>query len=131
MQMPIPSDGHRKLEKIAGQWEGEEMMHPSPWDPQGGKATGRIRSRVALSGFALIYDYEQERDGKITFTGHGVFTFDSKDDLYTLDMVRLYGRAPGSLQRKVRRRCPKTCARWPGDARAPDLRPARSRLSND
>ena len=65
MEMPIPSDGHRKLEKIAGQWEGEETMHPSPWDLQGGKATGHIRSRVALSGFALINDYEQERDGKV------------------------------------------------------------------
>jgi hypothetical protein len=84
MEMPIPSDGHRKLEKIAGQWEGEETMHPSPWDPQGGRATDRIKSRVALSGFALINDYEQERDGKVTFTGHAVFTFDPKEDLYTL-----------------------------------------------
>ena len=62
MEMPRPSDGHRKLEKIANQWEGDETMHPSPWDPQGGKATGRIKSRVALNGFALIYDYEQERE---------------------------------------------------------------------
>ena len=72
-----------------------------PWDPQGGKATGRIRSRVALSGFALINDYEQERDGKVTFTGHGVFTFDPKEDLYTLTWFDCHGRAPGSLQRKI------------------------------
>ena len=94
MEMPKPSEGHRKLEKIAGQWEGEETMHPSPWDPQGGKATGRIKSRVALSGFALINDYEQERDGKVTFTGHGVFTFDPQEDLYTLTWFDCMGVPP-------------------------------------
>ena len=84
MEMPKASDGHRKLEKIAGRWEGEETMYPSPWDPKGGKAIGRINSRVALNGFALINDYEQERDGAITFTGHGVFTYDPKADVYSL-----------------------------------------------
>jgi hypothetical protein len=84
MEMPILTPEHRKLEKIAGQWEGEETMYPSPWDPAGGKATGRIKSRIALNGFALINDYEQERAGKVTFSGHGVFTYDPKEKLYSL-----------------------------------------------
>ena len=92
--MPKASEGHRKLEKIAGQWEGEETMYPSPWDPKGGKAIGRIRSRVALNGFALINDYEQERDGAITFTGHGVFTYDPKADVYTLSWFDCMGAPP-------------------------------------
>ena len=94
MEMPAPTAGHRKLEKIAGQWEGEEKMYPSPWDPKGGSAIGRIRSRVALNGFALINDYEQDRDGIITFSGHGVFTYDPKEDLYTLVWVDCMGAPP-------------------------------------
>jgi hypothetical protein len=94
MEMPQPSDGHRKLEKIAGHWAGEETMHPSPWDPKGGKAIGRIRSRMALNGFALINDYEQERDGAITFTGHGVFTYDPKTDVYSLVWFDCMGAPP-------------------------------------
>jgi Protein of unknown function (DUF1579) len=94
MEMPIPTDGHRRLEKIAGQWEGEEKMYPSPWDPKGGTAVGRIKSRVALSGFALINDYEQEREGAITFSGHGVFTFNPKEELYTLTWFDCMGSPP-------------------------------------
>ena len=94
MEMPTPSAGHKKLEKIAGQWEGEETMYPSPWDPKGGAATGRIKSRMAVNGFALINDYEQERDGKITFTGHGVFTYDPKGESYTLIWVDCMGAPP-------------------------------------
>ena len=39
----------------------------------------------------------------ITFTGHGVYTYDPKEDLYTLSLVRLHGRAPGDLQRESSR----------------------------
>ena len=94
MEMPKPVAGHRKLEKIAGRWEGSEKMYPSPWDPQGGSATGRITSRVALNGFALINDYEQEREGKITFSGHGIFTYNPKEDVYTLVWVDSMGAPP-------------------------------------
>lgn len=58
MDMPKPSSGHLRLERMAGSWEGEEKMHPSPWDPKGGVAAGRMKNRPALSGFALIGDYE-------------------------------------------------------------------------
>lgn len=94
MEMPKPSAGHRKLEKLAGRWEGDEKLYPSPWDPAGGAATGRMQSRVALDGFALIIDYEQERGGRVTFAGHGVFTFNPKEDLYTLTWFDCMGSAP-------------------------------------
>lgn len=94
MEMPKPTAEHRKLEKIAGDWEGEEKMSPSPWDPKGGTALGRIKSRMAVGGFALINDYEQERDGKITFSGHGVFTYDLKEQLYTLTWFDCMGVPP-------------------------------------
>ena len=98
MEMPTPNAGHRKLEKIAGHWEGEEKMYSSPWDPKGGTAIGRIKSRIALNGFALINDYEQERDGKVTFTGHGVFTHDPKAGSYTLTWFDCMGMAPETFK---------------------------------
>lgn len=94
MDMPKPADGHRKLEALAGDWEGTETMHPSDWDPAGGTATGRNRSRVSLGGFALINEYEQERDGAITFSGHGVTTYDPGTDLYTLHWFDSMGSPP-------------------------------------
>ena len=53
MNMRTPSDGHLKLERLAGSWEGEEIMHPSQWDPKGGVATGRKKHEIGLGGFAL------------------------------------------------------------------------------
>jgi hypothetical protein len=86
--------GHLKLKKLVGNWEGEEKMHPSQWDPKGGTAVGRTKSRLALNGFALITDYEQERDGVITFTGHGVMSFEPKNELYTLHWFDCMGSPP-------------------------------------
>lgn len=84
MEMPKPTPGHARLERLAGQWEGEETMHPSQWDPQGGTAVGRTNGRVALNGFALISDYEQLRGGVVKFSGHSVMTFDPASGSYQL-----------------------------------------------
>lgn len=69
-------------------------MHPSPWDPDGGVARGRNANRMGLGGFALISDYEQEREGSITFTGHGVYTYAPDDDRYTLHWFDSIGSPP-------------------------------------
>ncbi len=94
MNMPKPSDGHLLLEKLSGTWEGEETMYPSQWDPQGGAAIGRNRNRVSLGGFALVSDYEQERDGAITFTGHGVYTYSPTEDRVSLHWFDSMGSPP-------------------------------------
>lgn len=94
MEMPKPGHGHLKMEKLVGSWEGEETMHPSQWDPKGGTAVGRSTHRMALNGFALLYDYEQERDGVVTFTGHGVMTFDPKGERYTFHWFDCMGSPP-------------------------------------
>ena len=69
-------------------------MHPSPWDPNGGTAVGRSQSRIALNRFVLLTDYEQERDGVVTFSGHGVWTFDPTTDRYTLHWFDCLGSPP-------------------------------------
>lgn len=94
MEMPKPTPEHAKLERLAGKWEGEEVMHPSQWDPNGGTAIARMKSRMGLNGFAMISDYEQERDGRITFSGHSVFTYNPKDSLYVLHWFDCMGSPP-------------------------------------
>ena len=94
MEMPKPSAGHRKLEMLAGNWEGEERMHPSERDPKGGTAVGRTKSRMGVGGFALMTDYEQERNGVISFSGHGMYTYDPKKDVYSLYWIDSMGSPP-------------------------------------
>lgn len=75
MQMPKPGPNHKQLAKLAGNWTGEEKMSPSPWDPKGGTATGKVKNTIALDGFLIVQDYEQIRDGKTSFRGIGLFTW--------------------------------------------------------
>jgi uncharacterized protein DUF1579 len=76
MPMPTPSTDHNRLKGLAGNWTGEETLHPSPWDPKGGTASGTIASRMDLDGFWLVTDYVQTRAGQVTYRGHGVFGWD-------------------------------------------------------
>jgi hypothetical protein len=82
--MPRPTEVHERLHALAGDWEGDEIMFPSPFDPAGGKAKGCVRARMQLGGFYLIADYEQSIDGRPNFQGHGVYGWDPRGRCYTL-----------------------------------------------
>ncbi len=84
MQMSQVREEHRKLQALAGTWAGDEKVHPSPWDPQGGTATARTVARVDLDGFFVISDYTQERGGRVTYRGHGVFGWDPAQKGYAM-----------------------------------------------
>jgi uncharacterized protein YodC (DUF2158 family) len=43
---------------------------------------------------SLLADYEQEREGRITFTGHGVYTFEPKTGRYALHWFDCMGSPP-------------------------------------
>lgn len=94
MDMPKPTPAHHALQKMAGNWVGQEKLGASPWDPQGGTATGRATNRVALDGFAIVQDYEQERNGAISFRGHGVITYDAVENCYVMHWVDSMGTPP-------------------------------------
>jgi hypothetical protein len=79
---------------MAGEWVGDEKIHPSPWDPNGGSAIGRVHNRLALEGFAVIQDYEQERDGRVNFAGHGIFRWDPLEQCYILYWFDSMGMPP-------------------------------------
>lgn len=76
MEMPKPGAAHQQLAKLAGNWSGEEKLMPSPWDPKGGIAKATVVNRVACDGWIVVQDYEQKRDGQVSFRGHGVFSVD-------------------------------------------------------
>jgi hypothetical protein len=84
MEMPKPNEHHGKLQALAGNWTGEELIHPSPWDPRGGAATSRVDSRLDLDGFFLISDYVEERAGQVVYRGHGVYGWDPSQMCYTM-----------------------------------------------
>ena len=71
-------------------------MFPSPWSPEGGSADATIRARIALDGFYLITDYEQWRDGRVVFRGHGVYGWDPRRARYTMSWVDSTGMGDGS-----------------------------------
>jgi hypothetical protein len=94
MDMPKPTEHHLKMEKLAGHWQGEERMHPSQWDPSGGVAIGRTSARVSLNGFVVVSDYQQEREGQVTYAGHGVWTYDARESCYRLHWFDSMGSPP-------------------------------------
>jgi hypothetical protein len=75
MDMPKAGPEHAKLARLVGTWHGDETLSPSPWGP-GGPALGRGVYRLVNDGMAVTQEYEEEKDGKIVFRGHGVFTVD-------------------------------------------------------
>ncbi len=98
MDMPKPGDAHRRLEKLVGKWSGEERLAPSPWDPAGGTAVGRMNNRLALDGFVVVQDYEQERNGTVGYRGHGVFSWDATESRYVLHWFDSIGAPPNDFR---------------------------------
>ena len=95
-QSPLPE--HQRLTVFAGEWAGEEMVHPSRW-AEGGPATSHVVARMDLNGFYLIQDTRQQRDGKEVFATHGLFTYDRDDRTYKLfwyDSLGYTSPAPAS-----------------------------------
>ena len=95
MSMPAPTEHHDRLEAMVGTWRVEETMAPSPWDPVGGPATATSVGRRDLDGMHLIVDYQQTRDGGISFRGHGVYGWDPTVGCYTMYWFDSMGFDPG------------------------------------
>ena len=98
-EMPKPTDKHAKLKALAGTWVGEEKIHPGPWDPKGGSALGRTETKVDMDGFYVVTDYVQERDGKTSYKGHGVFGYEPKTNTYTMHWFDSMGFPTGDPAR--------------------------------
>jgi hypothetical protein len=102
--MPQPTEEHRKLQRFAGRWAGDEMLSPSEWGP-GGPARGRYALTSVCDGFFLTQEYEEEKDGRTSFRGHGVLGYDARAQEYTWYWVDSMGMPPAAASR----------GRWEGD----------------
>ncbi len=94
MDMPAPGAPHKILHKLAGSYVGDEVMYPSPWSPEKQNRKCTIQAR-SLDGFFVISDYEQTMDDKVTFRGHGVYSFDPQADEYKMYWFDSMGGAGG------------------------------------
>ena len=78
MEMPkVGREMQRLTELFVGSWRGDERLFPSAWDPVGGPAVGTWTVRSVAGGFALALEYIEERDGRVTYQGHGVHAQDA------------------------------------------------------
>lgn len=84
MGIPKPGPEHEALKRMVGSWDGPEKLFPSPWDPKGGTGVGKLVARLALDGLAAVSDYEQEKDGRVVFRGHGIYTWDAQRKSYVM-----------------------------------------------
>ncbi len=82
MEMPKPTPEHARLAAFIGNWIGEERIHPSAFDPQGGTATATVVSRLTCEGLCLVTDYTEERNGAVSYVGHGVTGYDTARQVY-------------------------------------------------
>lgn len=94
METPSPTTAHDRLRIFLGRWKGAETLSPAPWDPEGGTAVGTAENRLVLDGFAVVQEYEQSREGKPGFRGHGVLAFDSAAGDYVMHWFSSMGTPP-------------------------------------
>jgi len=92
--MPRPGPEHDILARMAGSWVCEETMHPSAWSPEASTSEGRSSTRM-LEGFFAVCDYEQVKDGSVTFRGHGVYGWDPVAAEYVMYWFDSMGGAGG------------------------------------
>ena len=94
MHMPQPGPEHEILERFCGHWGGEETMFPSPWSPEQRTVNGDIRARM-LDGYFAVSEYEQTDGEKVSFRGHGVYSWDPKKERYLMYWFDSMGGAGG------------------------------------
>lgn len=94
MHMPQTGPQHENLNRMLGEWIGEETMFPSPWSPEQQERTSRLSAR-SLDGFFVISDYEQCMGDQTTFRGHGVYSWDPGKQVYRMHWFDSMGGGGG------------------------------------
>jgi hypothetical protein len=85
MDMPKLTAQHKKLAKFVGNWKGDESIHPMPWDPKGGPATGVSKCKLVGGDFHLLMEYQQKRGKTVTHIGHGVIGYHPEKKQYSMN----------------------------------------------
>jgi hypothetical protein len=104
MELPKPSEEHRKLHRFAGTWEGAEETFGAPGAPAA-PSLGRTSFRIGVDGLNVIGDYEQIRGGQASYRGLSVFGVDGQSG----EAVWFWFDSMGIVPQPSR-------GRWAGDA---------------
>lgn len=94
-EMPKPGPEHAVLARLSGHFRGDEVMMANGWCPEQMQSTGTIRARM-LDGFFVISDYEQKIGDRVTFKGHGVYSWDPHRKCYRMYWFDSMG-GPGGI----------------------------------
>ncbi len=95
--LKVGPEQRRLNELFTGTWTGEEKLSPSDWDLKGGTAFGTWTCHASLDGFTLFVDYAEERDGAISYRGHGIHGWDracGKFLVYWFDNIGVMPQVP-------------------------------------
>lgn len=84
MALPTPGPQHAQLARLAGDWAGDESIHPSAAYAERERTRGRFRIRMVCNGFVLSSDYEEHLDGDLVYAGHGVYGWQPDLERYTM-----------------------------------------------
>ena len=93
-EMPTPGPEHAALAAMCGEWAGEETMMPSPWSPEQEQRTGELSVRM-FEGFFVVSDYLQRAGDRVSFRGHGVYSWDPQASCYRMHWFDSMGGAGG------------------------------------
>lgn len=76
--MERPGDEMARLaELFVGVWHGDDGLTPRHARALPSFSTWIVRTSV--DGFCLLVDYEEQRGGQVTYRGHGVHGWDTRD----------------------------------------------------
>ena len=87
METPQPTDAHKKLHYFAGSWKGDDVMPPGPWSPTPVPAQSSVTFAIGQNGMILKSEYEYWDEVMVpkgTYSGHGVYGYDTEAELYTM-----------------------------------------------
>jgi Protein of unknown function (DUF1579) len=81
--MAKPGPEIEKVNKLlGGKWTTTEKFEPSDFMPQGGSGSGMEQMHPGPGGLSLIADYQSKPGPMGAFRGHGVMTWDPKEQAY-------------------------------------------------
>ena len=82
--MPDTSAEYHRLHALAGEWVGDDTLHPSPWNEARGHATTEVVARLAFDGGVIVVDETRARGDGVERV-HVVFGFDAHAGRFVLD----------------------------------------------
>jgi len=92
--MHPPSEFHRRLARLEGNFVGRETHHPMGEFTSVTYAEARVLAAFELNGLFLVRDYTTFRDNDILYRGKGLYGWDEARQRYTIWWFDTAGTEP-------------------------------------